>query len=205
MWPFVDEHSFWVWATDPDAVLIDQDEDVMLHDPAGLTLLLGAAEDADCPKQRYCAAVLHDYSRRIVGWQISDAYSALQVAAARAPTSHDAWVRRWADYVTRLFSYLSDAGPVSRADAEQMSADLLTGPAERLTVQIAASKKHWQCAESGSYPTYLYIDRKSGAFRMTRPRPLSEQELSTLHRDDRARNRLVPRQSDRARRPGRVR
>ncbi|MFD3428413.1 hypothetical protein [Nocardia fluminea] len=191
MWPFVDEHAFWVWAADADAELIEQDEDVMLHDPAGLTLLLGAAEDSGCPKQRYCATVLHDYSRRIVGWQLSDAYSALQAAAARASTSHDAWVRRWADYVTRLFAYLSDAGPVNRADAEQMAKDLLIGPAERLKVQVAPGEKHWQCSESDSYPTFLYIDRRTGAYRMTRPRPLSGQELSTLRRD-RVRNRLVP-------------
>jgi hypothetical protein len=180
VWPFVDEQSFWVWAADPDAVLIEQDEDMMLRDPAGLTLLLAAAEDSDCPKQRYCAAVLHDYSRQIVGWQISNAYSALRVSATDAATSRDPSARRWADYVTRLFSYLSDAGPVNRAGAEQRATDLLTGPADRLKVQIATGEKHWQCTESSAYPTFLYIHRKTGSFRMTRSSSLSAQELSTL-------------------------
>ncbi|MFB7876480.1 hypothetical protein ACFC06_14605 [Nocardia sp. NPDC056064] len=174
MWPFVDERSFWIWAADPYAELADQDEDILLHDPAGLTFLLDAAEESSCPKQRYCANVLRDYSRRIVGWQLSDAYSALDAAAARASTSHDAWVRRWAEYVARLFSYLSDVGPVNRARAEQMAADLLIGPAERLNVRVAPGGKYWQCAEPDSYPTYLYIDRRTGAYRMTCSAPTTD-------------------------------
>ncbi|MFJ9743887.1 hypothetical protein [Streptomyces sp. NPDC101166] len=182
MWPFADDRAFWVWALDPDAVLMEQDEDLLLHDPAGLPFLVSAAENADCPKQSYCAAVLHDYSRRIVGWQRAQDYAALRAAAAQASASRDMRMRWWSDYVTRLFSYLSDARPVNRTEAEQMATDLLTGPADRLVIQIAPGEKHWQCAESGRYSTYLYIERKTGEFRMVRASPLFRQELRKLHR-----------------------
>ncbi|GAB0105153.1 hypothetical protein JMUB6875_41310 [Nocardia sp. JMUB6875] len=182
MWPFTDEQSFWAWAADPDAVLMEQDEDVLLHDPVGLPLLLDAAGDADCPKQRYCATVLHDYSRRIVGWKVSQEYSALKAVASQASSSRDPWVRWWSVYVSRLFSYVTDVRQVNRAEAEQMAIDLLTGPAENLTIQIAPGEKHWQCSEFGSYPRYLYINRRTGEYRMTCPHPLSREELRGPHR-----------------------
>ncbi|MFF2555511.1 hypothetical protein ACFVUS_31205 [Nocardia sp. NPDC058058] len=181
MWPFTDEQSFWAWAADPDAVLMEQDEDLLLHDPAGLPLLLDAAGDANCPKRSYCAAVLCDYSRRVVGWRVAQEYSALQAAATRASDSRDGWVRWWSEYVSRLFSYVTDARPVNRAEAERMATDLLTCPANNLVIQIAPGEKHWQCAESGNCPTYLYINRRTGDYRMSRQHPLSREELRTLY------------------------
>ncbi|MFB8005032.1 hypothetical protein [Nocardia sp. NPDC056000] len=169
MWPFADEESFWVWAADPDAVLMEQDEDLLLHDPAGLLLLVTAAADAECPKRSYCASVLHDYTRRITGWQVAHEYSALRTAADLASSSGDVWVRWWSEYVDRLFSYLTDVRPVNRAAAERMATDLLAGPADKLVIRLAPSQMHWQCAESGHYPSYLYINRRSGEYRMTRP------------------------------------
>lgn len=124
--------------------------------------------------------VLHDYSRRIVGWKVSQEYSALKAAASRASSSRDPWVRWWSAYVSRLFSYVTDVRPVNRAEAERMAIDLLIDPAENLTIRIAPGEKHWQCAESGSYPTYLYINRRTGEYRMTR-HPLSREELRVPH------------------------
>ncbi|MFB7718166.1 hypothetical protein [Nocardia sp. NPDC056100] len=182
MWPFADEESFWAWAADTDAELMEQDEDLLLHDPAGLPLLVTAAADAECPKRSYCAWVLHDYSRRIMGWQVAQEYSALRAAADLASSSGDVWVRWWSEYVGRMFSYLTDVRPVNRAAAERMATDLLAGPAGNLVIQLAAGQMHWQCAESGHYPSYLYINRRSGEYRMTRPHPLSRQELGALYR-----------------------
>jgi hypothetical protein len=59
-WPFADEQAFWSWAMDPDAELDEQDEDLLLHDPAGLDLLVMAADRPDCPKGRYCCRILED-------------------------------------------------------------------------------------------------------------------------------------------------
>lgn len=161
---------------------MEQDEDLLLHDPAGLPLLVNAAADAECPKRSYCATVLHDYSRRIMGWQVAHEYPALRSAADRASSSGDGWVRWWSEYVSRLFSYLTDVRPVNRAAAERMAIDLLAGPADNLVIQLAAGQMHWQCAESGHYPTFLYISRRSGEYRMTRPHPLSRQEIEALYR-----------------------
>ncbi|WP_181787523.1 hypothetical protein [Streptomyces phytophilus] len=191
LWPFSDEQDFWAWAYDPDAELAEQDEDLLLHDPAGLPLLLAAAEHPDCPKRDYCAHVLEDYSRRVVGWGLADVYPALRDTAARAATSHDARSRQWEAFVTRLFSYREQRRPVNRARAEQMTVDLLWGPllAARTAaiggtalpeVRIAPSGKHWQGATLGPYPTILYINRKTGGFRLARGKPLSAAELALV-------------------------
>lgn len=182
VWPFPDEQAFWTWAADPDAELMEQDEDLLLHDPEGLSLLLCAAEDVDCPKQSYCAAILQDYARHVVSWKVEDAYLPLQTVAGRAAASSDVWVRRWAEYVNRLSSYLGGIGPVNRANAAQMSADLLACPADRLTIQVAPGEKYWQCVELGAYPRYLYINRRTGEYQLVGARPLTRHELTRLHR-----------------------
>ncbi len=164
----------------------------MLCEPEGLPLLVAAADCLDCPKRDHCANVLEDYSRRIVGWDRTDVYPALRDAAAYAATGRDPRTRRWAEYVARLFAYRERPCRVNRSKAERMAVDLLSGPIleerrmaagadpDRLTVQFTSKGQHWKCFPPGAYPTFLYINRRTGRFRLAAFDPLSAAELRTL-------------------------
>ena len=191
LWPFKDEQAFWEWAMDPYAELDTQDEDVLLYAAEGLHLLVAAADRPDCPKQLYCAFILDDYAKMIIYGRDVAAVPVLRNAVARAHASTHPLTRRWATYVDRLFGYCQPQGPVKRAVAERMAADLLSGPCRQekmaaggwsdwLTVQVTSNGKHWQCSDRDSYRHYLYINRRTGAWRRSYSRPLPADELVRL-------------------------
>jgi hypothetical protein len=176
---------------DPYAELSDQDEDLLLHDIAGLDLLAAAADRPDCPKQAYCCSILEYYALHLVLGTDAEEHEALHAAAARAAEAAQPITRRWAAYVDRLFGYRTAHGPVNRTRAEQMAADLLSGPSEQerqahrgrpdwLIVQVTSNGRHWQCTRPDTYPTYLYINRRSGAWRRVVRQPLPADELALL-------------------------
>jgi hypothetical protein len=93
--------------------------------------------------------------------------------------------------VSRLLGYREQPGPVNRSMAEQMAADLLSGPIlqdgmvaagrrDWLVVQIAPGGKHWHCVRPEAYPTFQFINRRTGRFRLARSQPLSTTELAEL-------------------------
>ena len=191
LWPFDDEVAFWQWAMDADAELADQDEDLLLHAAAGLRLLVAAADRPDCPKQRYCGFILDDYALEIVHGPDVAAFALLRDAAAFAADCVDPLPRRWAAYVERLFDYRQPQGPVKRALAERMAADLLSGPSAQekqiesghrdwIQVQVSAAGKHWWCRTRDVYPRFLFINRRTGAWRRSFIRPLPAEELRRL-------------------------
>ena len=180
-WPFPDERAFWRWAYDPDAELDDYDEDLLLRHPDGLPLLAAAAADRLCPKRDYCANVLADYTCAIIRWERTDLYPPLRAAAAYAATLPDERIRDWSAHVERLFAYQQLTGPINRATAERMAADLLGGPIDQaravaaghanwITVHVTADGKHWECSSgTGRLDTVVVqIDRRTGQVRFTR-------------------------------------
>ena len=177
---------------DPYAELDSQDEDVLLHAAEGLHLLVAAADRPDCPKREYCAVILDDYAKEIVYGRDVAAVPVLHDAVALARNGACPLTRRWAGYVDRLFGYLEQPrGPVNRAQAERMAADLLSGPclqaraveqgwSDWLTVAVTANGKHWQCSDRDHHRHYLFINRRTGAWRRTYARPLAAEELRRL-------------------------
>jgi hypothetical protein len=190
-WPFANERAFWVRAMDEHAEVADQDEDLLLHEPEGLPLLVAAADRGDCPKQRYCCHVLEDYALEIVCGSDVGAVPVLQAAVEQARCGAHPLTRRWAAYVDRLFGYRTPHGPVNRARAELMAADLISGPSsqERMTaaglgevllVRVTANGRLWQCSMPRWHAWVLYINRRTGAWRRSRYIPLSPAELAAL-------------------------
>jgi hypothetical protein len=167
-WPFRDDEAFWAWAMDIDAELTDQDEDLLLHDADGLLLLVAAADRPDCPKAAYCVRVLEDFAVLLIRRGRPGELEKLKTAAAHGtqpPTL------RWSGYVDRLFGYRTGRGPVNRAAAERMAADLLIGPGTppvSLSVRIAPDGRHWRCELPGARLEHVLIDRRSGRWEFVR-------------------------------------
>ncbi|BCJ51832.1 hypothetical protein Asp14428_33070 [Actinoplanes sp. NBRC 14428] len=191
VWPFPDDEAFWTWAMDPDAELSDQDEDLLLHALAGLPLLVAAADRPDCPKDSYCCSVLEHYAALIIRRGHDNELAGLRAAATQAAAGVQVHTRRFAAYAERLLGYLTPHGPVTRAMAEQLTGDLLSSPSQeqralergqptRLTVQVTANGKQWQCTHPGFDSDILYINRRTGMWRLSYRRPLSADELAQL-------------------------
>jgi len=171
------------WAYDPAAELPDQDFDLMLHDTSFLPFLVDTAADPACPKQRDCAMVLEDYTRRLLSGGME--LDAVRAAVARGRGR--ALAGEWAAYAERVLDYHDRPGPVNRAKAEQMAHDLLVGDLHRhamrgvpLTVSLADPDSHWIGELGLPYPHLLYIHRRTGAFRPAFLRRLPSAEVAAV-------------------------
>ena len=154
-------------------------------------MCLRAADRPDCPKDSYCCSILEHYAALIIRRADRHELAGLRAAAAQAADGVQAHTRRFAAYVERLLSYLTPHGPVKRTLAEQMAGDLLSSPSQeqralergrptRLTVQVTANGKHWQCAHPGFNSDILYINRRTGAWRLSYRQLLTADELAQL-------------------------
>ncbi|MEU4425206.1 hypothetical protein AB0F81_31685 [Actinoplanes sp. NPDC024001] len=189
-WPFPDDGAFWAWAMDPYAELDSQDEDLLLTSPFGWRLLIAAADRADCPKSAYCCRIVENgavQASRVDDEQVLDLLRAARAQAAGGTQPH---TLRLGEYIERLFGYRAARGPVKRARAEQMAADLLAGPSAQaqmaelghsgwLQTRVTAKGRHWMSVRAGGEGPYLYVNRRSGAWRLSR-RPLTDAEESAL-------------------------
>ncbi|MGK5680152.1 hypothetical protein [Actinoplanes sp. URMC 104] len=184
--PFADEQAFWVWAMDPYAAIWDQDEDLLLHEVELFDLLLAVVDRPHCPKL-LCLIALDDFALEIVLGGFEPHVSALSEAAGRARRGKYPPVRAWAAYVDRLFEYCLFRGPVNRARAAAMAADLFAGPvAQRrrrgvdwVTVRSAAQGRLWECTAQHE-AWHLYINRRSGAWRKAHPSRMTAHDLAIL-------------------------
>jgi len=50
------------WGYDEDRLFLDQDEDLILHSPQYIPILIELACDDSCPKKSYCFSILQYYS-----------------------------------------------------------------------------------------------------------------------------------------------
>ncbi|WP_250002110.1 hypothetical protein [Actinoplanes sp. M2I2] len=185
-WPFPDERAFWQWAMDPYAELMDQDEDLLLYDIAGFNLLIAAVGWSDCPKRDVCRVALEDFTRLIAWRRSPEEIGALRAAAIRAARQQHPLVLRWATYAQRLLSYQQSVGPVNRSTATTMATELLATPTARerdepgwLTVQAIEKGRLWQCHRRFE-PSHLYINRRTGAWRICSPQLATAQFFAAL-------------------------
>lgn len=191
-WPFGSEQAFWTWAMDSLAEVDDQDEDLLLRDVAGLGLLVAAADDVSCPKSGYCRNVVEHFAVWLIAFGSQDDREALRAVATRAGEGVLPTTRRLAGYLNRLLQYRDHPhGPVNRALAEQMMADLLSSPSaldrlpyrsptDWLQMQISPNGKHWHGAQPWDNGAHLYINRRTGAWRLQLARALPADELAKI-------------------------
>ena len=186
-WPFADERSFWEWAWDPFAELMEQDEDLLLEDVDGLPLLIAAADIGECPKQQICRVVLENLAGHVAWRRRPEELDALRAATGLARSKRHPYVREWAVYAQRLLRYCETAGPVNRAGAEQMATDMFAGPVPQwgrqgtdwLTVAVSGGGRLWDCA-SRYEPSHLFINRRTGAWRVRHPTLMTAADRASL-------------------------
>jgi hypothetical protein len=186
-WPFADERSFWEWAWDPFAELMDQDEDLLLKDVVGFPLLIAAADIGECPKQQICRVVLENLAGHVAWRRNPGELGALRAAAELAHGKRHPYVREWAVYAQRLLRYCAVAGPVNQGGAQQMAADMFAGPVTQwrwqgddwLTVAVSGGGRLWECA-SRYESSHLFINRRTGTWRVRHPTLMTDAERASL-------------------------
>lgn len=155
------------WGYDEGLLLMEQDEEVLLHDIAYVPVLLELAGDDGCPKQEYVFYILCDFIRGLALARSAAGVDMLEKAYSYVSEPVVGLVRQWHEYVGRLLSYARPSGRVDRVKAVRMAADLLRGAGNRIgaVVESKADTSGWRrftlrtgvvehlevCAATGEY------------------------------------------------------
>jgi hypothetical protein len=182
------------WLYEPDAFdkhgsLGYGDDDSLLWNWRFVPQLIDAAADPQCPEAERCYRMLTDYAMHLVSAGRRDQFGRLADTAAAATGRPG--VDDWARHVDRMLRHANRRGPVNRAAAEQMAADLMVRPwwytaqdgvirASMLRVRVADTATHWVATWDDHCPDHLYINRRTGAYRHSRIK-LSADQLRAVH------------------------
>lgn len=164
------------WAFDPDAELMQQDEDLLLHDWRFTEILLELAGDPNCPKAADILLIWDDFTKNRTVHQVPSDLEAVRqsLPIAERHSGHDG-IKRWlADQKARL-RYVDGVEIADRAAALSMANALLNGisrccPIEVLRESDAAFLLQLSVPH-GSHKEWLLVDRMTGRFRYSRYRP----------------------------------
>jgi len=158
------------WAYDENALLIEQDEDLVLPQWDFAELLFELAADPTCPKASYIIGIWGSFT-----WQCTMRQDPADLARTRRALEaasryrEDANVGWWIDFQSKLLRYVDGVGPITAEQAIAMAHDLLGGTRTEYTITLREETSTSFVVElsipEGSYRERLSIDRSSGKFR----------------------------------------
>ena len=161
------------WAYEPDLQLDDDnpDEDLLLHDPRYVALLLTLADDAACPTRTDIIRILDHYMMNLVLRGDGKDLRVVSEAIAFAGRAKTEDLRQWADAQRRRVAYRGGVGPLDKQGALIAADELLIGlcrKAAALTFNGEANGA-WQIdltvPPSERAIERLLIDQGTGRFR----------------------------------------
>ncbi len=161
------------WAYDPDAELMEQDEDLVLHDWEFTETILELAADPSCPKAEYILSIWEEFTRHHAVHQVpSDLEAARHALAVAEEYGHHPGVSRWIADQTQRLKFVDGAGPTDEATALAMADTLLNGAARSCPITVLRESCTAFLVQlsvpHGSHKEWLLIDKRTGKFRYSR-------------------------------------
>ena len=170
-WPITDG-KIRKWAYDENAILLEQDEDLVLHDWGYGPTLLELAADPHCPKADYILDILDYFSASSIAYQGSEDIDAATRAVAIARVSPVQKIRDWAERQDNRLQLARGAGPVDRDQAVKMGHDVLNSGGRNCPIAIREETADTFLVElsvpGGAHREWLLVDKKTGRFRYSR-------------------------------------
>lgn len=165
-WGEITEELIRIWAFDPDLLLLEQDEDLLLHDEPLVPCLLQLADDNNCPKNFYIYSTLCQYSRELVTRGKQHGFEKIRrIVSMAIPNGHRS--RQWFEYSSRLISHLDRNSVTDEKTADQIAHDLLIGIAGRFgdIQNLSIPHEHlFHYRLNTSVEENLTIDKTTGQF-----------------------------------------
>lgn len=164
------------WAYDDEALLSEQDEDLLvvpLAGPEWYSVLIPLANDPRCPKADYILSCM-DFATMFQTLRGDERYFNNQEKAIElASKSSSQNVRDWAQLLGRRIKYKRGCGPVDKELALKMADDLLNGISRNAEISIVSeTEKEWTVRLSvqplQQHQEFLDIDKQTGLFRFRR-------------------------------------
>lgn len=176
-----DEAMIRRWAYDLDAQLMEQDEDLILHDWTFAQTILDLAAEPRCPKAEYILDIWDDFTRHHTAHQVpSDLEAARHSLLLAEKYREHCGVRRWiADQTARL-RCVAGIGVTDRATALWVGNLLLNGRSRSCPIDVLRESETAFLVQlsvpQGTHKEWLSIERATGLFRYSRYWPAGAPE-----------------------------
>jgi len=182
------------WAYDSTKILMDQDEELLLHDAEFVPLLVSLAADAACPRRAAILVILDGFFgctlRNIVTINLTaDArerasidFAAFESVLGETEESDCLEMREWLTELEHRVACATRVVAMNEGDARQLANTILfagrVGPEVRLSRRL---EKHWEfCWPMRGSAEYLCINRDTGRYQIKKYRLFTDEELVTI-------------------------
>ncbi|MGE5474883.1 MAG: hypothetical protein ACM3UU_11755 [Ignavibacteriales bacterium] len=166
------------WAYDTNDVLLDQDEDLMLHDPVYVPLLLGFISDDSCPKNLYCKNILEYYIQELF---LFKQVESIEIIKEYFNDMSENWrVEKLINKFKFLYCCLNDKREINDLEADKIAFELINGECGfrdfSRTGKIMRNYIEY-IGSTSSYKIYFYINPMNSNWLYSKYYPLAEKEL----------------------------
>jgi hypothetical protein len=172
--PTIDEVK--EWGYDQDKLFLDQDEDLILHSPEYIPILIELACDSSCPKKDYCFAILQYYFAIELSHRTKELINIVLHLRQTSVTSNRDFESWKAKYLS-ISELVSAPRPVTEKVAEEIAQFLTVGDFSRRDFEklgILSSGFIEFLASTSSYKEYFYINPETSKWRVSRHTRLSK-------------------------------
>jgi hypothetical protein len=168
------EDVLWLWAYDENVTLIEQDEDLIFHEPDFVQLLMEFAADDNCPKQDYCLSILHDFGQLVVLHRDLDRARLINDRASESRVEA-VGPNRWKDSFAWILDRLVNPRRLSDEDMVRVAKALSVGEfclRDFSRTGRVVERYHEFLASTESYRLYVYVNPDSGRWTHSTYQPL---------------------------------
>lgn len=162
------------WGYDKNALFLEQDEDLILHDVAYAPILVELAADNACPKQEYAASILSYFSQLTLLHRNRSDADVLAALAGSANVEEAPLVQRWREWYLWLYDRLIH--PRTFATDESDRAAWLLGVGDYCYRDFTATGRKINgyteyLASTSSFRLYIYVGGISGSWQTSGYKP----------------------------------
>ena len=160
------------WGYDEEMYLIEQDEDLILHDAKYILVLIKLASDKDCPKQKYCEAILEYFTQQELLFRAENELKAIKDTIYTSnKLIKTEWLKNWQMKFDYLYNIFRNPVELSVADCEKIANDLNVGDYSRRKVILNKTFENGILEFKvyyGSFRQFFYINPKSGNWKISK-------------------------------------
>jgi hypothetical protein len=158
------------WGYDEDKVFLDQDEDLILHSPKYVPILIELACDDNCPKRSYCLSILQYYSAIQLSHrtkELADIVAHLRQNSVTTNLDLESWREKY----LAISDLVSTPRSVTERMAEEIAQFLTVGDFSRRDFKKLGTLSSGFIeflASTGSYKEYFYISPETSEWTVSR-------------------------------------
>lgn len=152
------------WGYDVDLYFIEQDEDLALHSPEYISILMELASDKECPKKEYCLSILTHYSQILLANRILNEIKDVKLHIENYDLSLGDGVDKWRSDFLFFTDLIDNPRHISEAEADNIAWRLTVGEySSRNFKKLGAFSSGIleYSASTISYLEYFYINPKT--------------------------------------------